>query len=278
MKFYLMNGCGNSFIIFDIRELPEFNFSKSFINSVSEFISVDQIIACTHSNKADIRMMIANHNGQIVETCGNASRCVAWLIMNETGENLSSIETSVGILKAKRNDHQPNIICVDMGAPRLDWKEIPLAEPMNTHIIDIKIGPIDNPYLSQPGAVNMGNPHCVFFVPKLDNIDIKAIGPLIEGHMLFPEKVNVGFAEIHSEDCIRLKVWERDVGITLACGSGACAALVAAHRRQYTKRKAQLILDGGELNIHWDETTNHVFMTGSVCFEKEGNYIYDHAI
>ena len=156
-----------------------------------------------------------------------------------------------------------------MGPPKLDWTEIPLEERMDTRGIDLKIGPIDNPVLQLPGAVNMGNPHVVFFVEDAEKAPAETVGRMIERHPLFPEGVNVGFAEVQAPDRIRLRVWERGAGLTKACGTGACAALVAAHRRRMCERKASVIVDGGELLIDW-RGNGHVFMTGPVELEGEG--------
>ena len=164
----------------------------------------------------------------------------------------------------------PQRVTVDMGEPRLDWTQIPLAEEMDTRGIELQVGPIDAPHLHTPGAVSMGNPHVVFFVPDADQAPVAQVGPMIEHHRLFPEGVNVGFAQIEANDRIRLRVWERGAGLTKACGTGACAALVAAHRRDLTGRKATLVLDGGELLIEWREADGHVLMTGPVAVEFEG--------
>jgi diaminopimelate epimerase len=157
-----------------------------------------------------------------------------------------------------------------MGAPKLEWDQIPLEEPMHTHHIDVKLGPIDNPVLHNPGAVSMGNPHCVFFVEDFTTAKPEQVGPMIEFHPLFPQQANVGFARVESKDKIRLKVWERGVGMTLACGTGACAAVVAAHRQKRTNRKVEVVVDGGVLNIEWRESDDHVIMTGPIELEKEG--------
>lgn len=218
--------------------------------------------------RGDVFMRIWNSNGSEVGACGNAARCAAWLVMEETGADTVKIETEAGLLASERKG--PTQIAVDMGSPLLKWEEIPLAERMDTRGIDLKIGPIDNPVLSLPGAVNMGNPHAVFFVDDIAAVDIETVGPLVEGHMLFPQKVNAGFAQILSPDRIRLRVWERDAGLTQACGSGACAAVVAAHRRGLTDREATVVADGGELHIHWRESDDRVIMTGPIEMEFEG--------
>jgi diaminopimelate epimerase len=157
-----------------------------------------------------------------------------------------------------------------MGEPGLDWTDIPLAEEMDTRGIELQVGPIDAPVLHTPGCVSMGNPHVVFFVPDAASAPVRQVGPMIEHHLLFPNRVNVGFAEIKADDRIRLRVWERGAGETKACGTGACAALVAANRRGLVGRKAVLELDGGELEIDWRESDGHVLMTGPVAMEFTG--------
>jgi diaminopimelate epimerase len=161
-------------------------------------------------------------------------------------------------------------VTVDMGAPGLGWRDIPLAEEMDTRNIELQVGPIDEPVLHTPGCVSMGNPHVVFFVPDVAAAPVQGAGSLIEHHPLFPEGVNVGFAEIRARDRIALRVWERGVGETQACGTGACAAAVAAHRRGLTDRKVSVELPGGPLEIEWRESDGHVLMTGPVELEFEG--------
>ena len=159
-------------------------------------------------------------------------------------------------------------ISVDMGEPKLRWREIPLAEQMDdTRFIDIKLGPIDKPVLWGPSAVNVGNPHCIFFVEDAEAQAIDRFGPLVENHPLFPERANVSVAEVRSKHAIRLRVWERGVGITKACGTAACAAVVAAHRRRLSARKATVILDGGELAVEWRDD-NRIMMTGPSCLRR----------
>ncbi|HEY5008591.1 MAG TPA: diaminopimelate epimerase, partial [Caulobacteraceae bacterium] len=170
--------------------------------------------------------------------------------------------------RARRVDGRT--ITIDMGEPGLDWRDIPLAEAMDTRNIELQVGPIDDPVLHTPGCVSMGNPHVVFFVPDVVIAPVVEVGPLIEHHHLFPERTNVGFAEIVSRDRIRLRVWERGVGETKACGTGACAALVAASRRGLTDRKAVIELTNGELEVEWREADGHVLMTGPTEVEFTG--------
>ena len=188
--------------------------------------------------------------------------------MEASGRDRAVIDTVVGPLVASRAGERR--VAVDMGAPRLDWRDIPLAEEMDTRGIELQVGPIDDPVLHTPGCVSMGNPHVVFFVPDAEAAPVTEVGPMIEHHHLFPERANVGFAQIKSPDRIRLRVWERGAGLTKACGTGACAALVAAHRRGLAGRKATVEMDGGELVIEWREADGHVLMTGDVAVEFTG--------
>lgn len=269
MRVLHMNGCGNRFAVFDGRETP-WRRSKDEIRRVAQPPSgkgFDQIIGLESSLRADVFMRIWNSDGGEVAACGNATRCVGWLVLNETGREQVTIETEAGLLKASMADG--GLVTVDMGSPLLTWEHIPLAEKMDTRFVDLKIGPMDNPILSRPSCVNMGNPHAVFFVEDVNAYDIPAIGPLVEWHPLFPEGVNVGFAQIVDRETIRLRVWERAAGLTLACGTGACAAAVCAARLGRTERKVKMILDGGELLIHWRESDDRVLMTGPIELEAE---------
>ena len=228
----------------------------------------DQLIGIEPSRSGDAFMRIWNADGGEVEACGNAARCVGWLLMEAANSDEAVIETRAGLLHARRAG--PQVVTIDMGPPRLDWREIPLAEEMDTARVELQVGPIDAPLLHTPGCVSMGNPHVVFFVDDAEAAPVASVGPLIEHHPLFPEGVNVGFAEIQARDRIRFRVWERGAGITKACGTGACAALVAAHRRGLTDSKATLVMDGGELTIEWRESDGHVLMTGPVAVEFSG--------
>ena len=273
MQFYKMNGCGNAFVIADARGrgaplvlAPE---RVQAIADPERGTGCDQVIALEDADpEADVFMRIWNADGSEVAACGNATRCAGWLLMRETGRGAAAIQTSAGLLRASRA--QDGQVSVDMGPPRLDWQDIPLAERMDTRGIDIKVGPIDAPILSLPGAVSMGNPHAVFFVNDIDAVAVETLGPMLEHHPLFPQGANIGFAQVLADDAIRLRVWERGAGLTRACGTGACAALVACARRRLAGRKARLILDGGTLIIEWRERDGHVIMTGPVELEHEG--------
>ena len=282
LPFLIMNGAGNRFGVFDARTQPDFALSDAQVAAMAKPDSAvmgpkgaDQLIIlrAPKSNSAHIFMEIRNQKGFEVDACGNATRCAAWLYMEEMGTDRCTVETNDGLLHCTRAGDLS--VAVDMGPPKLDWAQIPLKEPMHTHHIDVKLGPIDAPTLSNPGAVSMGNPHCVFFVEDFETVKPHLAGPMVEFHPLFPEQANVGFAIVEAPnetgmDRIRLKVWERGVGMTLACGTGACAALVAAHRQHRAGRKAVVVVDGGELTIEWREADDHVIMTGPVELEARG--------
>ncbi len=266
-----MNGAGNAFIVVQAFEEgfhPTEDQVRALCDPASPTGGCDQLIGVEPSETADAFMRVWNADGSMVQTCGNALRCVGWLLLEATNKEEVIIDTLAGPTTARRaGDHQ---VTVDMGQPRLDWTEVPLAEEMDTRGIELQVGPIDAPLLHTPGAVSMGNPHVVFFTDQQDDAFVRGSGSLIEHHPLFPEGVNVGFAKVVDRDHIRLRVWERGAGLTLACGTGACAALVATARRGLTDRKATVVLDGGELTIDWDEASGHVFMTGPVEIERTG--------
>jgi diaminopimelate epimerase len=193
------------------------------------------------------------------------------MLMQSTGKDQVTIDTLGGLIAARRA--LDGRVTVDMGPPGLDWTQVPLDEAMDTRGIELQVGPIDAPVLHTPGAVSMGNPHVVFFVEQVpDDAFVRGTGSLIEHHPRFPEGVNVGFAQVIAPDHIRLRVWERGAGLTRACGTGACAALVAAARRGLTGRAARVEVDGGDLFIDWDETSGHVLMTGPVEVERTGTF------
>ena len=269
--FVRMNGTGNDFVVVDALSAP-FRPTAEEARAICDREAgegCDQLIAIEPSATADAFMRVWNADGGEVETCGNALRCVGWLLMEASGRDRVRIDTAAGVTEATRaGDHR---VTVDMGAPRLDWNQIPLAEEMDTRGIELQVGPIDAPHLHTPGAVSMGNPHVVFFVTDdPDDALVRGTGSLIEHHPLFPEGVNVGFAQVLAPGRIRLRVWERGAGLTRACGTGACAALVAATRRGLTGRRATMILDGGELELDWRDADDHVLMTGPIEIEGTG--------
>ncbi len=270
LPFRKMNGLGNDFVIIDLRAHKSVTMNEDaaiMIADRKKGIGCDQVI--TIEDRGGPFMGIWNADGSQVDACGNAARCVGWLLMEEAGLSNTQFLTNSNPLKVTKVGD--NRVSVDMGEPKLRWKQIPLAEQMDdTRFIDVKLGPIDNPVLWGPSAVNMGNPHCIFFVDDIDAHALDRFGPMVENHPLFPERANVSLAHVSSRYHIRLRVWERGAGITKACGTAACAALVAAHRRRLTGRKATVELDGGELGIEWREEDNHVIMNGPVTHEFDG--------
>jgi diaminopimelate epimerase len=269
--FLKMNGLGNDFVVVETgRESfdPAPDQVRAWAARDGTGVGFDQLIGIANDGGGEPLVRFWNSDGEEIGACGNGSRCVGWLLMKASGQDAARFRTSERALSAVRAGD--NAVSVDMGEPRLSWDEIPIAEEMDTRNIELQVGPIDNPRLHTPGAVSMGNPHVVFFVDDIDEVDVARDGSLIENHPLFPEGVNVGFAQVRARDRIRLRVWERGSGLTKACGTGACAALVACHRRGLTDRKATLELDGGDLVIEWRSADNHVIMTGAVEVEFTG--------
>lgn len=271
LDYWHMNGLGNRFVVLDARKsrvalTPE---RVAAIADPATGPGCDQVIMLEPSTKADVFMRIWNADGGEVSACGNATRAVGWKIMDETGAPELAIETGAGLLHAWRCE-QPMTAMVDMGVPGTDWTQIPLSERMETIRMELQVGPQDDPVLWGPSAVSMGNPHCVFFVDNVDAAPVREVGPMIEYHPLFPDRANVGFAQIIDRGRIRLRVWERGVGETLACGTGACAALVAGVRRKLVDRMAVVELTGGPLAIEWRESDGHVLMVGAVELEAVG--------
>lgn len=282
VHYWKMNGLGNDFVIVDLRGHP-FGFSVEQIRALSSRktglganlhdmpaggrVGCDQFItlSATRDDPRTPVMNIWNANGRRAEACGNASRCVADLIMRERKSDHVRLRVGKDTLIARQDPKQPGMISVDMGVPKLEWDQIPLKAPMNTLQLPIEEGPVANPV-----AVSMGNPHMVFFVDDVDSLNVVELGMELENHDLYPNSANVGFAQVLAPDRIRLRVFERGAGLTPACGTGACAALVAAVRRKLTRRAATMVLDGGELRVAWLESSSHVIMTGPVTREFEG--------
>lgn len=273
IPFLKMNGLGNDFVIIDGRKdgLRLTEAEVGAIGNRETGIGCDQLIVMeqTQPGGADVFMRIYNGVGEEVGACGNAARCIAHLVMDEQGTDSTTIETVSGVLTGTRADN-PQWVTIDMGSPRLEWHQIPLAEEFhNTARIELQIGPIDDPILHSPGAVNVGNPHAVFFVKDVEAYDLAAIGPMLEHHMLFPERANISLVQMTAPDAMTVKTWERGAGLTCACGTAACASLVAAVRRRLSERKATVTLPGGDLVIEWRESDNHVLMSGPFTLDYE---------
>lgn len=271
LPFRKMNGLGNDFVVLDARE-GALTLGPDDVRAIAdraEGIGCDQLIVLEPSAKADVFMRIFNADGGEVGACGNAARCVAALAAAERGRETVSIETEAGVLGATVEDD--GSVTIDMGAPRFAWDEIPLAEPFHdTRRIELQIGPIDAPVLHSPSVVNVGNPHCLFFVDDVEAYDLARFGPMLEHHPLFPERANISLVQVLSPDAIKLRTWERGAGLTRACGTAACAAAVAAARRELTGRKVKVTLPGGELVIEWRESDGHILMTGPYALDREG--------
>lgn len=268
--FRKMNGLGNDFVVLDARARAV-TLGPNQVRAIAdrkEGIGCDQVIALEPSRKADVFMRIWNADGGEVEACGNAARCIAALIAAETGRSEVSIETEGAVLGAQVNGD--GSVTIDMGPPRLAWDEIPLGQPFqDTRAIELQMGSIEAPGLPSPAVVNVGNPHCIFFVDDIEAHDLSRFGPTIEHHKLFPERVNVSLAELAGPDHLRIRTWERGAGLTWACGTAACAAGVAAARLKLTGRKVTVSLPGGDLLIEWRDD-DHVLMTGPYALDFKG--------
>jgi diaminopimelate epimerase len=271
ITFRKMNGLGNEFVILDGRRDPV-TLSPAQVQAIADRqtgIGCDQLIVMEPSKGADMRMRIWNNDGGEVESCGNASRCVADLLFEETGRETVTIDTRGGLLICTRAPE--GRVTVDMGVPRFGWQDIPLSEPFHdTRAIELQVGPIDKPLLHTPSVVNVGNPHCIFWVEDVDAHDLGMFGPMLEFHPLFPERANISLCEVRDRGHLVLKVWERGAGLTRACGTAACAAAVAAARKGLTGRAVRVTLPGGDLDIVWRESDDHILMTGPVAYEFTG--------
>lgn len=240
--FHKMHGLGNDFVIIDARDI-RVEMTSARAHAIADRrtgIGCDQVILLEPSTRADVRMRIFNADGGEVEACGNATRCVATLLGKP-----AQIETIGGILETRAQEMKATVL---LNPPALQWELIPLAMPMD--VMDL---PVAWESLERPIAVNVGNPHIVFFVENCDAIDLERLGPLIENDPLFPERINVNVATITGPSSIKLRVWERGVGLTLACGTGACATAVAAIRSSRVASPVSVSLPGGTLTIAWQE-------------------------
>lgn len=272
IRLLKMNGLGNEFAVLDARprSMPLTVAQARAIADHDTGVGCDQVIAIEPSPAgADAFMRIWNHDGGEVEACGNAMRCVAAVLADQLGRPQVRIQTAADMLSAVVN--ADGSVTVDMGVPKFDWEQIPLSEEFrDTRYIELQVGPIDDPVLHSPSVVNVGNPHCIFWVDDLDAHDLAAIGPVLEHHPLFPERANITLAQVTSPEAITIKVWERGVGLTRACGTAACATAVCAARKNLTGRKMTVTLPGGPLLLEWRESDDHILMTGPYELESEG--------
>ncbi len=263
LAFSKMNGLGNDFVVIDARRKPV-RLTGAQVRRIGDRrrgVGFDQLVLIELTDGADARLTFFNPDGSAAGACGNGTRCAARLLLEESGGDELALATGGGLLHVRR---QGTWLAVEMAVPRFGWQEIPLAEPCDTDAL-----PIDVPGLPRPAAVSMGNPHAVFIVEDVDAADVEGLGARLEQHPLFPERANIGFAQVLSPERIRLRVFERGAGLTLACGSGACAALVTARRRGLAGDAATLILDGGELLVSWPGE-GPVTMTGPASLVATG--------
>ena len=259
LPFVKMHGLGNDFVILESRGGPV-RANPALARAVGDRhrgVGFDQMAEVLDSDAADLALTFWNADGSPSGACGNATRCVAAREMALTGRDRVAIETAGGILRAERD--ADGVVRVNMGAPRLDWHQVPLAREIDTLAL---------PLPGSPVAVGMGNPHCVTFVADVAAIDLPRVGPVLEHDPLFPERTNVEFAEVRADGTIRLRVWERGTGITLACGTGACATAVAAARRGLTGRSVRIELDGGWLSLDWRD--DGIWMAGATAHVFDG--------
>jgi diaminopimelate epimerase len=269
--FVKMHGLGNDFVVLDARGAA-FELTPARRRAIADRrlgVGCDQLIVLEAPTErdADVFMRIYNPDGGEAGACGNATRCVASVLMDERKTDHVTVQTIAGVLESQKTGMGSNglpVISVDMGPARLDWRDIPVREACDTNHMPVGLGPLQDPV-----GTNMGNPHATFFVADAAAIPLSELGPKLEHDRFFPERANIGVAELLGEDKLRLRVWERGAGVTLACGSGACAALVAASRRGLVKRHAEVIVDGGTLAIEWLRD-GHVMMTGGIALAFKG--------
>ncbi|MCZ6638104.1 MAG: diaminopimelate epimerase [Alphaproteobacteria bacterium] len=270
LPFIKMHGLGNDFVVIDGRSGPVEIGAEAArrIADRHRGVGCDQLIVLGPPRNTDAQAFMTIHNadGGQSAACGNATRCVAALLMSENGTDEAVIETAAGILIGQGSDGG---ITVDMGVPLTKWAEIPLAENVDTLHLPLDAGPVAGP-VADGAACSMGNPHATFFVDDLEAIDIIAIGPGLEHDPLFTERANIGFAQVLAPDRIRLRVWERGAGLTKACATGSCAAVVNGVRRGLSDRRVTCVLDGGELMVEWRESDDHVLMTGPIAVAFTG--------
>ena len=257
--FRKMQGLGNDFVVFDARKqaIPMTPSRAKAIADRHFGVGCDTLALITAGDaQVDARLRFFNADGGEVESCGNATRCVARFLMDERGLARVKLDSKGGMLICSDAGH--GLVTVDVGTPKFDWREIPLAEARDTGALSI---PVDGKTIAAT-AVLMGNPHCILFVDDAETAPVAELGPKLEIHPLFPTRINVEFAQVHDPRHIRMRVWERGVGVTMACGTGACATAVAAMKKGLVERKVEVELDGGKLALEWREQDSHVLMTG----------------
>jgi len=273
--FAKMNGLGNEIIVADMRSRADrITPAAAIALNTDQATKFDQIMAIHDPRTPGTinYVEIINSDGTMAQACGNGMRCVVQALAAETGQKIFTFETIAGILNAE--EHADGLISVDMGVPRFGWQDIPLAEEFrDTRMIELQIGPIDAPVLHSPSVASMGNPHAIFWVDKdVWSYELERFGPLLENHPIFPERANISIAHVTSRETMNLRTWERGAGLTLACGSATCAAVVCAARTGRTGRKvAVTVPSGGQLTVEW-RNDDHVVMTGPAEWEFSGTF------
>lgn len=275
-SFSKMNGIGNEIVVLDLRDDPV-AVAAADARAIASQVPYDQLMVLQAPRAAGTEAFIRifNNDGSESNACGNGMRCVAKQVfegLHDDGSDKTALifESRAGLLHCWRGPTAGSYT-VDMGVPKFDWQDIPLAEEFrDTRMIELQIGPIDAPVLHTPSAVSMGNPHAIFWVDDVHAHDLGRFGPLLENHPIFPERANITLAHIVDRGHIVIRTWERGAGLTKACGSAACATAVAAARLKRTERKVQISLPGGDLIIEWRGSDDHVLMTGKAAFEFEG--------
>ena len=264
---YKMDGLGNDFIIFDKRK-KSVSLTKEQIIKISDRnnIGCDQVIFIENDENSNAFLKFYNSDGGEISACGNGSRCVAYLLMKENNSKKISLGTKVGILQAELNDK--NLVCINVGQPNFEWDKIPLVKKMDNKNLEIKINDVDGTEITGGFSLSVGNPHVIFFVEDFNRFNLKEIGPKIEHHNYFPEKCNVTLASIKNKNYMKVKVWERGVGLTKACGTAACAAAVSGTILKLNGRCVDIEFAEGLLNIDWKKD-NNIYMTGKVSEVKK---------
>ncbi|RFC68405.1 MULTISPECIES: diaminopimelate epimerase [Mesorhizobium] len=273
-QFAKMNGLGNEIIVADMRGRTDHVTPDAAIALNADATTrFDQIMAIHDPRTPGTAnyVEILNSDGSMAQACGNGMRCVVQALASETGKQSFTFETIAGILTAE--EHADGSISVDMGRPRFDWRDIPLAEEFrDTRMIELQIGPIDAPILHSPSVASMGNPHAIFWVDNdVWSYDLERFGPMLENHPIFPERANITIAQVTGPDSLVMRTWERGAGLTRACGSAACAAAVSAARTGRTGRIVNVNVPGGLLRIEW-RGDDHVMMTGPAEWEFSGTF------
>lgn len=268
--FVKMNGLGNEIVVLDLRASP-LKLTPGYVRAIaaSPRSHFDQMMVLhpPRSSGTDAFVTIYNTDGSESSACGNGTRCIGLYEQERTGRDKLLFETKAGLLNVGVTS--ASAVTVDMGEPRFGWADIPLAEPFHdTRGIELQIGPIDNPILHSPSVVNVGNPHAIFWVDDVEAYDLGRFGPMLENHPIFPERANITLAEVRSRTAIKIRTWERGVGLTRACGTAACATAVSAMRKKLADRTVTVSLPGGDLVIEWNDR-NRILMTGAAEREYE---------